>query len=327
MSTTSLRPNNIKVILNTDQSRPLYPVTIKQGSLKTLYLDIVINDKGGVMQFPTGTTGRFIMRKPDGKQVDNPVSQVNTSNILVEVTQQMWTAAGDGEAEIILSHSSETLASASFPITIKPNVHDGSQIESTPEYKTVLNSLQKVNESLAIAETAYEIAEEAQTIIIDAETALNQFNQISNAKITEVTNASSTANTKGQIAEEQGNYAKVQGDYAHTAGESANDIVSLVEQKLTNGELKGAKGDTGAQGFQGPIGPKGDTGAQGIQGVQGDPGADGQSGANAVVTPVTGTYAFQIIEGHLFVIYHDETTETPPFSINEYGHLIVTIGE
>ena len=71
------------------------------------------------------------------------------------------------------------------------------------------------------------------------------------------------------------------------ATKRANDISSMLETKLANGELKGEKGDTGPQGEQGPKGdtgpqgeqgPKGDTGIQGPQGVPGPKGEKGERG-------------------------------------------------
>lgn len=59
------------------------------------------------------------------------------------------------------------------------------------------------------------------------------------------------------------------------ATKRANDISSMLETKLANGELKGEKGDTGPQGEQGT---KGDTGPQGEQGPKGDAGIQGPQG-------------------------------------------------
>lgn len=51
---------------------------------------------------------------------------------------------------------------------------------------------------------------------------------------------------------------------------------------LNQGQLQGAKGDTGPQGIQGPIGPQGE---QGIQGPQGPPGPQGKQGEQGDTGP------------------------------------------
>jgi hypothetical protein len=62
-------------------------------------------------------------------------------------------------------------------------------------------------------------------------------------------------------------------------------------------------------------------GEQGIQGIQGNDGNDG------VVTEINGNYVFQITDGNLYIVYPDIDAAAPPFSIDEDGNLIVTIGE
>lgn len=89
--------------------------------------------------------------------------------------------------------------------------------------------------------------------------------------------------------------------------------------------IQGPKGDKGDKGDTGSTGATGPQGSQGIQGIQGPKGDKGDTGANGVVTPISGTYAFQVVSGHLFVIYPDGATSPPPFEINASGHLIVTI--
>ena len=63
-----------------------------------------------------------------------------------------------------------------------------------------------------------------------------------------------------------------------------------------DGNIKGAKGDTGATGVQGP---KGDTGAKGATGATGPQGATGPKGA-AGVTP-----SFEIRNGILYAIFEE----------------------
>lgn len=61
-----------------------------------------------------------------------------------------------------------------------------------------------------------------------------------------------------------------------------------------------------------------------FNGPQGPQGIPGRDGANGVVTTMQGQYAFQIVNGHLHLIYVDGT-EPPNYEIVENGHLILTI--
>lgn len=129
---------------------------------------------------------------------------------------------------------------------------------------------------------------------------LQQFNDINSDLIIELTegvnSATANANSATEYANRAGNNATSQAKAAEEATNSANAIVDVIERKLENGELTGP---------QGPVGPA------------------GADGSNGVVTTMQGQYAFQVQNGHLMLIYPDDTTP-PDYSI-ESGHLILTI--
>ena len=155
-----------KIILNTNNDRPNSRIVIKQGSIGAITLIVTINDKGDVLTLPTGTTAKVRMLRPDKKQVLNDCT-VNGNNVNVEITQQMQAVAGEGQCEIILFNGAKTFTTVSSPVTIEPNVHNDSQIESTPEYNTLLNSLIRIEDAVPKAEQAYIIAQDAQLLIDD----------------------------------------------------------------------------------------------------------------------------------------------------------------
>ena len=136
-----------KLILNTDNSKPNSRIIIKQGCIDTIRLIVTINDKGGALELPTGTTAKIRMLKPDKKQVLNDCEVVG-NNVHVVITQQMQAAAGEGKCEIILFYSGKTFTTVTFPITIEPNVHDDSQIESTSEYNALPNALVRTGDAI-----------------------------------------------------------------------------------------------------------------------------------------------------------------------------------
>lgn len=96
------------------------------------------------------------------------------------------------------------------------------------------------------------------------------------------------------------NYALVQGQNAETAANSVYTFIEDIENRIELGE------------FTGPPGP---------QGQQGVAGKDGQDGVNGVVVTISGQFAMQIQNGHLYVIYPDGGV-APNMEINSDGHLL-----
>jgi hypothetical protein len=242
MSVNNITPAPIKVYLNTNNSKPNEPFRIKQGTLDSTYMEIFINDKGGVMEFPAGTTAKFKMLKPDNVQINNAADEVRSNSIIVKVTQQMWAKSGTATAEIILMHATQSLPSATFPIEIIPSVHDDSQLENLPEYTSLTNALVRVEEAVPKAEQAYTIAQEAETLLDTMQT----------------------------------DFAQMQSDNTEAVN-NANEIAQTLEQKLANGDFVGPQGIQGIQGIQGETGPQGEQGIQGTQGIQGVQGLPGVS--------------------------------------------------
>lgn len=110
------------------------------------------------------------------------------------------------------------------------------------------------------------------------------------------------------------------------AGGRVDETLTEFNILLMNGNFTGPMGPQGAQGLRGNTGATGPQGPQGIQGIQGPQGIQGERGSDAVVTQANGTYAFQIRDGHLIVLYPDSMADPPPVSINEAGHFIVRLG-
>lgn len=130
---------------------------------------------------------------------------------------------------------------------------------------------------------------------------LQQFNDINSDLIIELTEgvntATANANSATEYANRAGNNAYSKAQEAELAANEAAAIADDLDARLESGE------------FTGPVGPVGPAGAD---------------GANAAVTTLQGQFAFQVQNGHLMLIYPDDTT-TPDFKINESGHLIYTI--
>lgn len=244
-----------KIILNTNNDRPNSRVIIKQGSIGTITLIVTINDKGGVLALPTGTTAKVRMLKPDKKQVLNDCV-VSGNNVLVDITQQMQAVAGEGQCEVILFNNGKTFTTVTFPITIEPNVHDDSQIESTPEYNTLINSLIRIEEAVPKAEQAYIVAQEAQDFIDDLQDRVES----------------------GEFKGEKGD----KGDKGNK-GDKGDKGDPFVYTDFTPEQLLALKGEKGDKG------DKGDQGIQGEQGIKGDKGDKGDPGTSPIVSVNTNT--------------------------------------
>lgn len=205
--------------------------------MDTIKLIVTINDKGGVLELPTGTTAKVRMLKPDKKQVLNDCV-VSGNNVLVDITQQMQAVAGEGQCEVILFNSGKTFTTVTFPITIEANVHDDSHIESTDEYATVLNILEKVEGAGEKANLAYEVAAEAQVIIQSAETKLNQFTTDKDTALTQVTNATQSAITAADLANAKAGLANAAASKADTAATNANTATTNANNKIVDVETR-----------------------------------------------------------------------------------------
>lgn len=93
----------------------------------------------------------------------------------------------------------------------------------------------------------------------------------------------------------------------------ATTLITNVESKLANGELKGEKGDKGDRGDIGEQGPRGERGPQGI---------------SVVIAPISSYFVLEVdsATGDLYCITKEEVT-MPIFSMDEYGNLYYEIKE
>lgn len=263
-----------KIILNTNNDRPNSRIIIKQGCIDTITLIVTINDKGGVLTLPTGTTAKVRMLKPDKKQVLNDCV-VDGNNVHVEITQQMQAVAGEGQCEAIIFNSGKTFTTVTFPITIEANIHDDSQIESTPEYNTLLNSLIRIEDAVPKAEEAYRVAQEAQATLEtlqDAEAAITLF---------EIYNPSTEYEIGNKVSYEGSSYVNILGGTGFLPTDTDHWL------------LMAARGDKGLKGDKGNKGDKGDPfiytdfTAEQLLTLKGEKGTDGTDGADGVSPTVT----------------------------------------
>ena len=120
---------------------------------------------------------------------------------------------------------------------------------------------------------------------------------IVNELTSEVGEALDNVRSATEYANNAGDEAYEQAQAAETAKNEANAVAQDLIDRREAGE------------FDGPPGP---------QGPRGEGGADG------VITTLDGQFGFQVRDGHLYLIYVNESS-IPDFEINENGHLIMDV--
>lgn len=120
---------------------------------------------------------------------------------------------------------------------------------------------------------------------------------IINELTSEVGEALTNVRSATEYANNAGDEAYQQAQAAETAKNEANAVAQDLISRRDAGE------------FDGPPGP---------QGPKGEDGADG------VITTLDGQFGFQVRDGHLYLIYVNESS-VPDFEINENGHLIMDV--
>lgn len=276
---------------------------------------VTINDKGGVLELPAGTTAKIRMLKPDKKQVLNDCEVVG-NNVHVVITQQMQAAAGEGLCEIILIHAGKTYTTVTFPIIIEPNVHDDSRIESTPEYNTLLNALIRIEDAVPKAEEAYKVAQQAEEALedlVETEAAISVFEQYDPNK--EYVPGNKVAYNGSSYA----NISPCQGVAPTNTG-----YWLLIAAKGEKGDpgpqgpqgLQGPQGEPGPQGPQGPQGEKGEKGDRGEKGEKGEKGDPGERGVNwrGAYAPDTTYYQYDGVSfnGSSYILTAEESQGNAP---------------
>jgi lysophospholipase L1-like esterase len=243
MSIFNIKP--IRIMLNTTNYKPNNKVIFKKGCLKTVPIEVTLNDRGGVLNIPEGTTGEIKMLKPDNKEAFNPILSISDDIITFEMSEDMQSYPGLAQCELILMNGNEVFTSVTFPIEIQGSVYGDSNIQSLSEYKTILNTLIAVNAAGAVAQEAYTVASEAGTILIDvnailaqAETDYNQFLTNSGNAITAANTAAGNANTKATLADQKATLADEKATLADQKAAAAQTATENAENKIVDVEAR-----------------------------------------------------------------------------------------
>ena len=89
---------------------------------------------------------------------------VKDNTVYVTMTKQMLSASGTERCELIIQDGDQTLFSDTFLSYVEPNVQDGSFIESSNEYDSIVDTLGYVQEK---KDRVYQLTEEIEETKVD----------------------------------------------------------------------------------------------------------------------------------------------------------------
>ena len=149
--------------ISLDFGKDTEPVTVfaKQGDAETRYIEIAPLNKGQKYALEAGITARLHITKPDGKIVLSDAAILpETGAIRAELTKQALAVAGIASAEIGLYKDAALLSSQLFYIRIEKRAYSDDALESTDEYKCLVDALNEVKPAVKKAEDAANKAEQ-----------------------------------------------------------------------------------------------------------------------------------------------------------------------
>lgn len=128
-------------------------VNIKQNSNESHILSIRLYDNNGEYAISDDVEIYISMLKNDKTHVinSNNISLQNNA-ILVTMTKQMLASAGTAKCELILQKENKVLFSNTFFIYVEQNVQDGTFIESSNEYDSIVTTLNDVKEKKKVVD-------------------------------------------------------------------------------------------------------------------------------------------------------------------------------
>ena len=133
--------------INLDFARAGIPprVFAKQGDNNMRVVAVSLYNDGKAYKVPGGYAVNVSAKKPDGKSVYNPATEVAGNIAYITLTQQMLAVHGIVSAEIEVVRGPDTLKTEKWPIN---------EIESTDEYKTIQQLLAETEAAKTAAATS-----------------------------------------------------------------------------------------------------------------------------------------------------------------------------
>lgn len=213
---------------------------IKQNSNETHVLKIKLYDSHSIIELNQNWLCDISCRKADNTFIVNPSNiTLNSNTICVVMTEQMLSCPGTMKCELIIRDDKQSLYSNTFYIYIEENVNNGSMLESTNEYNSLTDVLNKIKDHEKDAEKTkdhiHDVSDEVDKIKVDIEDTYDDLkeaikttddliekNQIAVSNANNATAKANEATTKANTATTQ----------AESAAVKANNAADDLQQKL-----------------------------------------------------------------------------------------------
>lgn len=142
--------------INLDFARAGIPprVFAKQGDNNMRVVAVSLYNDGKAYKVPAGYTVNVSAKKPDGKSVYNPATEVAGNVAYITLTQQILAVHGIVSAEIEVVRGPDTLKTEKWQINVEECANPENQVESTDEYKTIQQLLAETEAAKAAAAQA-----------------------------------------------------------------------------------------------------------------------------------------------------------------------------
>lgn len=218
-------------------------IEAKQGDVKSRYLQITLiqNDKPFII--PENTTVRIGGTKPDGYCFLND-GDINDNYVYVELTDQMLAVEGREKCSVSLYNGASRLSSVTFFVDITVDPYDEGKIESSDEYTSLTDALNRVDEvdetaataltnseqaldNLAILDAAELKRENAEKLRVQAEQGRNAAENGRAVAEQERVNAENTRNTNEQTRQSQEEQRQAQEEQRQAANHVEIGTVTL----------------------------------------------------------------------------------------------------
>lgn len=165
----NIKPITHEIQLNFGSS-DIKRTVIKQNSDQTHILSITLYDNNDRLKLAPDWEIVISARKPDNKFIINDVEEEHISltddKINVTVTRQMLSVPGTVKCELcIYKPDGACYFSDTFFIYVEPNVNYSSELESTDEYLSIVNTLNHVREYEQSAQKSKEHIDNLETEI------------------------------------------------------------------------------------------------------------------------------------------------------------------
>ena len=145
-----------KIVLDFGQKNTPVTVWAKQGDNQSRYIEIIPLSCGQEMKLESGVRAEFRVTKHD-KKVAVHTAAISNGVIIAELTNQILAAAGDATAEIALLKGAEILSTQTFTIQIEKSAYNADKVESSDDYKALLETIKNINNINEVVESAQRI--------------------------------------------------------------------------------------------------------------------------------------------------------------------------